>query len=63
MVTTTTVQFGVFPTRATRGCMVIMGQSDEGSTGGGEGASDGKFQTKCDKYISGKKNELKVGME
>ena len=43
--------------------MVIMGQSDEGSTGGGEGASDGKFQTKCDKYISGKKNELKVGME
>jgi len=32
MVTNTTVQFGVLSTRATRDCMVIMGQWDEGST-------------------------------
>ena len=29
-----------------------------GSRRGGEGTSDGKFQTKCDKYISGKKKGI-----
>ena len=39
--------------------MVIMGHWDERSTKGGrDGASDGKFQTKCDKYISGRKKKL-----
>jgi hypothetical protein len=28
---------------------------------GGKGASDGKFQTKCDKYISGKKGGIENG--
>jgi hypothetical protein len=32
-----------------------MGQYDEGSWREGKDASDGKFQTKCDKYICGKK--------